>query len=896
MAVLAALALAGALTGYGASEPVRAGPVTEATTADPPRTAAEMAAESGQQVLIPEKTTESSQTFANADGSFTLNQSTVPVRTKKDGAWVHLDATLERGGDGIIRPRATSIDMAFSGGGTGPLVTVVDDGAQLALSWPGTLPTPTVEGDRITYPNVYPDVDLLVTASTVSFTQVLVVKTPTAARLPQLRTLELPISAPGLTLRRSVGGGIDAVDKVGHAVFTSPKPTMWDSRGSGKVEPQEADRTEAPFEGDSVAAMPVEVTQATVTLTPSIALRDDPKTRYPLHIDPPFSGYRSGQAMINQHYPDTVTWNWTDTEGVGYQEFEPWSRKRLFFQFHVGHIAGAVIHGAKFSAYETWAGSCTPTEVQAWKTARFDATTTWNNGSGSSMWLERQSSVTAALGRNECTPNGGWLTFPVTDAVSERVGQQSNYVYLGLRAGDESNQFAWKRFKPEAQLSIIYNHPPSITKRSMAKPAAGCETTLSEFAVTGATNPLPAIEMSDQDAGQSLTAEFELWHVETNKRVWLASSAAQRVTGDFVPDRAFSNITPGHVYGWRARADDGMNASPWTSFCYFLVDTTKPGIPNIEFVTKPPYRSGSPITVRFTANSFDVVGYKYSISTDEVGNEILHGTSPTMTFTPQTFGYVSIRARSVDRAGHTSAEMALETILLDETGASGRWMIEEGSGTILADSSGRNRPLNTTAGVSWAHGNKWYVEKPDWAVVLNGSAGTAPSTALDIVDTSKNFSVATHVRVGSKSARQTAVSEDRPGRSSFTLGVWQQQNLDSDDSRKVIWAFTVVKPDGTEAVAKSPALPYRPQDWVHISGRYSENTRAISICVDTHCYPEIKIGTTPSDGNLPFRIGRGIEAGAASHYWLGLIDDVHLFPGFIAPATVGMLANGGNPL
>lgn len=56
-------------------------------------------------------------------------------------------------------------DVAFSDGGDAPMVTLTRGGGTVALSWPEALPAPTVSGDSVTYPNVLPDVDLVVRAT-----------------------------------------------------------------------------------------------------------------------------------------------------------------------------------------------------------------------------------------------------------------------------------------------------------------------------------------------------------------------------------------------------------------------------------------------------------------------------------------------------------------------------------------------------------------------------------------------------------------------------------------------------------------------------------------------------------------------------------------------------------
>ena len=70
-------------------------------------TSAMLAAQvSGKRVEVTERTTETSQTFANPDGQMTLEQHVLPVRARKGDGWVPVDQTLQRSTAGTITPVA----------------------------------------------------------------------------------------------------------------------------------------------------------------------------------------------------------------------------------------------------------------------------------------------------------------------------------------------------------------------------------------------------------------------------------------------------------------------------------------------------------------------------------------------------------------------------------------------------------------------------------------------------------------------------------------------------------------------------------------------------------------------------------------------------------------------
>ncbi|MET9404022.1 LamG domain-containing protein, partial [Kitasatospora sp. NPDC002965] len=145
-------------------------PAVPGTAAETAQRAAESAAlaearRSGKPVEIAALTTETDTVVANPNGTLGLRRTVAPARANRDGVWKDLDATLVRASDGTLRPRVTSSQLTFSGGGSGPLATLDQDGRKLALSWPGALPAPTLDGESATYAEVAPGVDLRLTAN-----------------------------------------------------------------------------------------------------------------------------------------------------------------------------------------------------------------------------------------------------------------------------------------------------------------------------------------------------------------------------------------------------------------------------------------------------------------------------------------------------------------------------------------------------------------------------------------------------------------------------------------------------------------------------------------------------------------------------------------------------------
>lgn len=173
--------------------------------------------------------TESSQVFANPDGTFTQDTYALPQFVRKNQQLVPIDTDLAPNSDGTLSPKAAEVGVRVSGGGDGPLATIVRDGRSMSWSWPHALPKPQVDGDTVTFANVLDDVDLRLRVSSAGFTSLFVVKNAKAAANPALREIHFDLDTDGVEARTDAAGNMTAVDPAGQEVFTAPTPLMWDS-------------------------------------------------------------------------------------------------------------------------------------------------------------------------------------------------------------------------------------------------------------------------------------------------------------------------------------------------------------------------------------------------------------------------------------------------------------------------------------------------------------------------------------------------------------------------------------------------------------------------------------------------------------------------------------------
>src|SRR5690606_36271924 len=258
-----------------------------------------------------------------------------------------------------------------------------------------------LDEDRATYPDVLPDVDLVLTAGVDGFAQVLVVHTPEAATHSELAELELPLRGEGVEVTTDAGGNINAVTADGESIFTASAPAMWDSAGEDLSTEEKA---AAPATGARVSQLDTRLNSEAITLEPDQDLLTDPATEYPVYIDPSVSVTRQAWAYVDKKFPNTAYYNRADADtGVGYEP-QYGHTKRAFWRFAVfERTRNATIQSATLRTEVTHAFGCTNAKVELWRTGNISSATTWNNQPAKVTRLDTQ---TVRKGRSGCEGSG----------------------------------------------------------------------------------------------------------------------------------------------------------------------------------------------------------------------------------------------------------------------------------------------------------------------------------------------------------------------------------------------------------------------------------------------------------------------------------------------------------
>lgn len=618
------------------------GAASVAADKTPESEASALAVETGERVAVDAATTESSQVFANPDGTFTQEMNAAPVRARQsDGAWAPIDTTLTREADGSVRAKNTTAGLTFSGGGSGDgLVTLEDEGHKLQLGWPTALPEPQLDGGTATYAGVLPDVDLQLTALSSGYTSVLVVKTTEAASNPALATIKMTVSGSGLDIAPTADGGFIARDGDGTPVFESPAGRMWDSAGNtpatvttqsartassaaaeAEGEPEATDAvplpaaggepapSEGPGSGDASAEVPLKVTDTTLEITPDPALLHGEDTVFPLYIDPPTKGIALGDWTALSSDGDKF-WEFDGDKGVGrcsnYAGYlcssSPYTQ-RMYFEYPLSSIHGKKVLDATMEVYQEWTFTCDP----HW----YDLNRVDKPISSSTTWSSRPTAVdlmgdrSVAYGRGTlCSPSqpANWVRFSdnvdeetnenLTTTLASYAANKESQITFSLTAHDESDAASWARFRNDAKLSVTYaSYPDKPTSYGVQQGTTGraCNASTLPFATSDTTPKMLATVQSADGSSSQLRAMFEVWKADGSSRAWYAASPDDAWVADNAPrDATSSTLTAQTDYRMRVktqayyktdRGATGVLDSSWSSWCYFRVDTDSPPPP-----------------------------------------------------------------------------------------------------------------------------------------------------------------------------------------------------------------------------------------------------------------------------------------------------------------------------
>ncbi|WP_326680902.1 LamG domain-containing protein [Streptomyces sp. NBC_01237] len=974
--------------------------VTEtASAADPPQNALAQASDSGQQVEVVEERTEYETTFANPDGAtFTLEKSITPVRVEKPGGgWQEPDATLVKRADGSIGPKAATVDLTFSPGGKGNgLVTIGEDRQTISLGWPGALPAPMLDGERAVYENVLPDVNLIMTATVEGFRQVLEVETPEAAANPELKSIEYSMEAEGLTVRTGAVGTMEALDGNGRVVFRSPTAQMWNSAGnradegvstqSLAVRPLSASTTPAasqsaesapvapagegdplagPGDGDEAAVMDVVVSHNSLTVTPDAGLIEQTAPAdFPVYIDPAVNANKSERTVLSSD--GDVFYNFSGGDNgmsvgrcgsavIGGTRYyctsgTPYTN-RMYYEFTAGNLKGKHVLDAEFTVTETWSFSCDARWVDLERTDGISASTKWPGPGGpksDNSW-DQMGDRNVSHGRGSaCSPSQprAPVTFSdyapepdenLTPTVRDFAAGKFSTLTLMLKAKDESDAVAWKRFDDDAVLRVIYVGKPAVPTEYGLETGTGQVCSKDSAKPTVWSDPTPNLAATPQTAsggesGAMLRAYFDI-DVKNTDGSWSdfsePTSGSLKPTSGHVGDGADQNKTwdvslaDGKQYRYAAYTRSyydttyakylGSSGSP---FCYFTIDSAAPKPPTITFNSVysaclpgscvPGGKPGAVGQVTFgpAAGTSDVnVAYAYKLTGDAAWRPWKPGATVTENIVPTDSGTVILNVMTKDSLNRTGENTV--RFLVGEGGAPlGKWSFNETSGVgyDLSATTSALRDDVTLAGASrTSNGRRGVVtEKTITDGVMGATTATGEdkglwlansaygSTSGKVLETQASYTVAAWVRLDTIGRNFTVLGQDGTHSSPFFLGYCESVNR---------WCFrladadaAVTSLDNQRADSKQPASA---KVWTHLAGVVDTQSKKLHLYVNGVLQNSDDLTTGAWSSSGPLQIGRVKHKSGYVDHFAGEVDEVTVWQ---EAKTAGDIARDANPV
>jgi RHS repeat-associated protein len=424
-----------------------------AATAEALRTARS----SGTRTEVLADRTDVSQTFADPDGSLTSVVSAAPRWVRRGSSWVSADASLVRASDGSWSPKAAANRLALSGGGGRVLATEGTGPYWMSVTWPSALPAPAVSGASATYRDVFPGVDLVVTADTTGgFDETLVVRDKSAAADPQLADLALGLSASaGLSQRTSADGSVELVTAGGTAVFSSPPPLAWASSTAGAG-------VSGPVKGAAVIAG-ADYQDGSVRLRIPAGLLSGPASSFPVFMDPNYSETSAweGYGEIQANYPTTAELDDTfdGDVSVGYDGGGVDRGDYVFGLPSAADTAAVTITSATLTGtvVKTYSNSSVAHTVNASYVTQYSSTSTWDNAPTLIAGPSAQTFTTAST-----TPNQN-VSWNVASWLQSAYNSNAFQMSVQLQNSDETDSGPFVEFGPNPTLTFTYSQPaPSV--------------------------------------------------------------------------------------------------------------------------------------------------------------------------------------------------------------------------------------------------------------------------------------------------------------------------------------------------------------------------------------------------------------------------------------------------
>ncbi|MET9089758.1 LamG domain-containing protein [Streptomyces sp. NPDC004237] len=623
---------------------------------------------------------------------------------------------------------------------------------------------------------------------------------------------------------------------------------------------------------------------------------------------------------------------------------------RMYFEFSPKGLAGKHVVHATFRAHETWSFNCDAKKVDLERTWNITEGTKWPGPDN--IALMDSKTVSAGRGDN-CTPPqpDAWVEFNgnLTKTVQDFADGKFGRLTLMLRAGDEGDPRAWKRFDDNAEVTVDYVPDPGVPINVGVIPGETgthgyCEPQDSPLIVTVDQPTVRArvetqIQPGTNDSKGDLKANFRIARQLDDgswEEIWAEDSAGYEHDGTLLEMRT-SKRTNGTMYRYRARTQshwsykDGSSGDLYSSFsswCYFKIDTSAPkapviqpedpanGSPYVECVTDPcDAKGGRGVRGSFVfkpnAADPDVSAYQWALFGPSGQEGKTHNvpaanhTAVVRDVTPAMGGTYHLKVWAIDVSPRTGTPETFDFQVSLPPGPVGRWHFDDGAPgsdvTTAKDSSADNPnhdatavphdlTMHTGAGFS-TMARRGEQDTSLWLDSSNPDLQQAWADSTEpVVSTAHSFTVSAWVYLTDASTSRMILAA--PGTQAQAFALYY-----SSSTKSYVFHYTATDsttPVFVKSVATTTDPPLRV--WTHLAGVYTAGSDpsgdTIQLFVNGRAQGDpVNLSQAapsykPWEAGQGLQVGRSVVRGAAGQYFRGRIDEVAVWQDALGPGDI----------
>ena len=417
------------------------------------------------------------------------------------------------------------------------------------------------------------------------------------------------------------------------------------------------------------------------------------------------------------------------------------------------------------------------------------------------------------------------------------------------------------------------------TLSARARDAAGNVTTSQPVSVTvqNADPTPPVVALTAPDADSTLTGSVVLSATASDNVAvagvqFLLDGAplgAELTTAPYSASWDTTSATNG-AHALAARARDAAGNRTTSAPLSVTVQNADTAAPTVS-VAAPAAGSMVAGTVTLSASATDnvgVAGVQFLLDGAPLGAE--DTTSPysvAWNTTTASEGAHTLAARARDTTGNAGVSAAVSVVVANvaSTALVAAYGFEEGSGTTVADASGRGN-AGTLSGATWVTTGKF-----GKALSFNGTSSLLTVASAASLDLAAGLTLEAWVRPASNSGNRAVLVKERSTGLAYAL--YARSASASRPNGTVRIASTNRTVTGTSALTLNA--------WSHLALTYNGATLALyvnGVLVAT----QARTGAVTTSTN-PLRIGGST---VASEYFSGLIDEVRLYSRALSQAEI----------